>query len=306
MTPSIWPVTPDFAAEVGDIDISAPLSDEQLEIVQDAFNTYSVLVFPGQKLTQQQHVDFATLFGPLEQSIGRHRKDAKQRLRTDLADVSNLTADNRIQGANNNQRLFSIGNKLWHTDSSFKFAPARASLLYARSIPPTGGHTQFADMRAAWDALDDGTKSEIEDLVAEHCIRYSRARIGYDSFDENEVANMPAVPQKLVWTHVGSGRKGLYLASHMGKIHGMDDAAGNALIDRLIEHATQRQFVYTHRWRENDLVIWDNRCTMHRGTDFDDMRFPRDVQRATVTDEINSCERAGLPVKDRELVARSS
>lgn len=306
MEPSIWPVTPDFAAEIGDVDLSQPLSDSQFKTINDAFNTYSVLVFPDQQLSQQQHVDFATRFGPLEKSIGRHRKGGNNRLREDLADVSNLTADKKIQSANNNQRLFSIGNKLWHTDSSFKFAPARASLLYARSIPPTGGHTEFADMRAAWDALDDVKQAELKDLIAEHCIRYSRARIGYDGFDENEIANMPPVPQKLVWTHPGSGRTNLYLASHAGHIIGMDEKAGAELIDQLIEHATQRQFVYTHRWRQNDLVIWDDRCTMHRGTDFDDMRYPRDVQRATVTDEVNSCERAGMTVENRELAARSS
>jgi len=295
---NIWPVTEGFAAEVADVDLSAPLDAATVAAIKQAFAQYAVLVFPDQNLTQQQHVEFAGLFGPPETSIAQHRPDQEKRLRLDLSDVSNLGPDNEILEEDNRLRQFQLGNRLWHTDSSFKQIPARASLLYAREIPPTGGMTEFADERAAWDALPADEQSRLEGLIAEHCIRYSRMRMGYDRFNEDEIRAMPPVPQVLVRTHPDTGRRNLYLASHALKIIGMDDADARALIDRLIAHATQRQFVYTHRWRVNDLVIWDNRCTMHRGTPFDDMRYKRDVQRATVSDEVNSVEAHGLPLPE--------
>jgi alpha-ketoglutarate-dependent 2,4-dichlorophenoxyacetate dioxygenase len=170
-------------------------------------------------------------------------------------------------------------------------------LLYARSIPPVGGHTEFADERAAYDALPEDMKRRLASLVAEHSIFNSRARLGFTSFSDEERQGMPPVPQVLVRTIPESGRKSLYLASHAGRIFGMPEQDGRALIDELVAHATQRQFVYTHRWRIHDLVIWDNRCTMHRGTDFDDLRWKRDMQRATVCDVANSCEQAGIRIE---------
>jgi alpha-ketoglutarate-dependent 2,4-dichlorophenoxyacetate dioxygenase len=193
--------------------------------------------------------------------------------------------------------LFQLGNRLWYTDSSFKQLPARASLLYARLIPSIGGHTEFADERAAYDALPEETKRRLDSLVAEHSIFNSRARLGFTNFSDEERQGLPPVPQVLVRTLPDSGRKSLYLASHAGRIFGMPEADGRALIEELLAHATQRQFVYTHRWRVHDLVIWDNRCTMHRGTEFDDLRWKRDMQRATVCDIANSCEQAGIKVE---------
>jgi alpha-ketoglutarate-dependent 2,4-dichlorophenoxyacetate dioxygenase len=213
-----------------------------------------------------------------------------------LADVSNLNHENEVWGKESRVRLFQLGNRLWHTDSSFKRVPARASLLYARTIAPVGGHTEFADERAAYDALPEEMKRRIETLVAEHSIFNSRARLGFTNFSEEERREMPPVPQVLVRTIPESGRKSLYLASHAGRIFGMSEADGRALIDHLIAHATQRQFVDTHRWRVNDLVMWDNRCTLHRGTEFDDLRWKRDVQRATVCDVANSCEQEGVAI----------
>ena len=192
--------------------------------------------------------------------------------------------------------MFQLGNRLWHTDSSLKRLPARASLLYARSIPPIGGHTEFADERAAYDALPEETKRRLDSLVAEHSIFNSRARLGFTNFSDEERQGMPPVPQVVVRTIPESGRKSLYLASHAGRILGMSEHDGRALIDDLVAHTTQRQFVYTHRWRVHDLVIWDNRCTMHRGTDFDDLRWKRDMQRATVSDVANSCEQEGVNI----------
>jgi alpha-ketoglutarate-dependent 2,4-dichlorophenoxyacetate dioxygenase len=292
----VSPVTPGFVAEIGDVDLSRPLEPADIDEIKEAFTTYAVLIFPDQELSADQHLDFARNFGPLETTIALFRKDAKLRVRKEFADVSNLDPDNKVWGENSRRRLFELGNRLWHTDSSFKRLPARASLLYARSIPPVGGHTEFADERAAYDALTEDIKRRLQGLVAEHSIFNSRGRLGFTEFSDEEREGMPPVPQALVRVIPESGRKSLYLASHAGRIFGMPEAEGRALIDALIAHATQRQFVYTHRWRVHDLVIWDDRCTMHRGTAFDDLRWQRDMQRATVSDIANSCEQEGLEV----------
>jgi alpha-ketoglutarate-dependent 2,4-dichlorophenoxyacetate dioxygenase len=296
MAITVCPVTPSFAAEIGDVDLSMPLAPSDLKDIKDAFAAYAVLIFPDQHLSQDQHLDFARYFGPLETTIALHRKDAQLRVRKEFADVSNLDPSNEVWGKDSRQRMFQLGNRLWHTDSSFKRLPALASLLYARSIPPIGGHTEFADERAAYDALPEATKRGLDSLVVEHSIFNSRAKLGFTDFSDEERAGLPPVPQVLVRTLPESGRKSLYLASHAGRILGMADEEGRALIDELVAHVTQRQFVYTHRWRARDLVIWDNRCTMHRGTDFDDLRWKRDMQRATVCDVANSCEQAGIKV----------
>ena len=296
MAISIYPVTPSFAAEIGDIDLSKPVGALDRQALFEAFDKYSVLIFGGQQLDQDQHLDFAKLFGPLETSIAAIRADTPVRVRPDIADVSNLNHKDEIWGQNSRLRMFQLGNRLWHTDSSFKRVPARCSLLYARSIAPIGGHTEFADLRAAYDALPDAMKRRIHGLVAEHAIMYSRAKLGFEDFSDEENNELPPVPQVIVRTHAGSKRKTLYLASHAGRILGMGEAEGRALLAELTEFATQRQFVYTHRWRVGDLVMWDDRCTMHRGTEFDDLRWRRDVQRATVSDEISSCEREGVAI----------
>jgi len=296
MAITVCPVTESFAAEIGDIDLSRPLEGADIAAVKEAFAKYAVLVFPDQHLSDDQHLDFARNFGPLETTIALFRKDAKLRVRKEFADVSNLDHENETWGKDSRQRMFQLGNRLWHTDSSFKRLPARASLLYARSIPPVGGRTEFADERAAYDALSEEMKRRLAALVVEHSIFNSRARLGFSNFSEEERQGLPPVPQVLVRTLPESGRKSLYLASHAGRVFGMAEQEGRALIDELVAHATQRQFVYSHRWRVHDLVIWDNRCTMHRGTDFDDLRWKRDMQRATVSDVANTCEQAGIAV----------
>jgi alpha-ketoglutarate-dependent 2,4-dichlorophenoxyacetate dioxygenase len=296
MAISVYPVTENFAAEIGDLDLARPLDPADLAAVKAAFATYAVLIFPDQQLTQEQHLAFAALFGPLELTIAVHRKDAPLRVRKEFADVSNLNHKDKVWREDSRTRQFQLANRIWHTDSSFKRLPALASLLYARTIPPVGGHTEFADERAAYDALPAAMKRRLEGLVAEHSIFNSRGRLGFSNFSEEERQSLPPVPQALVRVIAESGRKSLYLASHAGRIFGMPEAEGRALIDQLIEHATRPQFVYTHRWRVNDLVMWDDRCTMHRGTAFDDLRFRRDVQRATVSDVANTCEQEGLSV----------
>ena len=296
MAISVYPITLGFAAEIGDVDLSRPVAAADLAAIKAAFAKYAVLIFPDQHLSPDQHLEFARQFGPLETTIALHRPDAPLRVAKEFADVSNLDHNNKLWGKDTRVRMFQLGNRLWHTDSSFKRRPALASLLYARSIPPIGGHTEFADERAAYDALSDDMKRRLASLVAEHSIFNSRGRLGFTNFAEQERREMPPVPQVVVRTLPESDRKALYLASHAGRIFGMDESEGRALIDELIAHATQRQFVYTHRWRVHDLVMWDNRCTMHRGTEFDDLRWKRDVQRATVCDIANSCEQERIDV----------
>ena len=292
----VSPVNEDFAAEIGDVDLSKPLSDADGAAITAAFDRYSVLIFPDQNFSTDQHLDFARHFGPLETTIHAVRSDAKLRVRAEIADVSNLDAGNEIWGKESRKRMFEMGNRMWHTDSSFREVPAKASLLYSRSIPPVGGHTEFADMRAAYDVLSDDMKQRLRGLVAEHAIMYSRRKLGFNDFSDEENQTLPPVPQVLVRRHAGSGRMGLYLASHAGRIFGMKEGEGQALLKQLIDHATQRQFVYTHRWRLHDLVMWDNRCTMHRGKGYDDLRWPRDMQRATVSDVGPTCAQEGIAV----------
>jgi alpha-ketoglutarate-dependent 2,4-dichlorophenoxyacetate dioxygenase len=297
MSLTLFPVTPSFAAEVGDVDLSQPLSADELAAIKAAFAQYSVLVFPDQTLTTTQHLAFARQMGPLETSISVYRKGEQLRISEELADVSNISADDAVLTRESRQRLYNLGNRLWHTDSSFRRLPAFASMLYSRSIPPVGGQTEFADQRAAYDALSEAMKQRLEGLIAEHSIFNSRARLGFTDFSDDERNSLPPVPQMLVRTIPENGRKSLYVASHAGRIFGLPDDEGRKLIDELIAHTTQRQFVYSHRWRVHDLVMWDNRCTMHRGKEFDDLRWPRDMQRATVSDVANTCEQAGIALE---------
>lgn len=296
MAITIHPVTPDFAAEIGDVELGKPLAPADLAAIREAFSTYAVLVFPDQEFDDESQLAFARNFGPLETTVFKARQDHTLRLHENMADVGNLDAQNRILKADDRQRLYNLGNRLWHTDSSFKRLPAYCSMLHARSIPPIGGQTEFADMRAAYDALPDTMKRRVEGLVAEHSIMTSRAKLGFADFDDNERKAFAPVPQVLVRRLQDSGRMSLYIASHAGAIRGMPDDEARTLLAELTAHATQRQFVYSHRWRTKDLVMWDNRCTMHRGMDFDDQRYARDMRRATVSDIAPTCEQMGLAV----------
>ncbi len=293
MTLSIYPVTAGFAAEIGGVDLRQPLSPGDEAAIKDAFWKYAVLVFPAQDLTSDQHVAFSEVFGPLEPNINSYADEIKkERIDNRVSDVSNLDHNNEILADNSRKRLSGLANRLWHTDSIFRHVPAKASLLYSRAVAPIGGHTQFADMRAAWDALPQATKDRISGLVVEHSIFHSRAKLGFTDYTERERASLPPALQVLVRTLPETGRRSLYTASHAMRVMGMPEAESTALLDELMAHATQRQFVHTHRWRLGDLVMWDNRCTLHRGTDYDERRFKRDMHRATVTDIGNTCELA--------------
>jgi alpha-ketoglutarate-dependent 2,4-dichlorophenoxyacetate dioxygenase len=296
VTVTIHPITPEFAAEVGDADLSQSLPADDLAAIDQAFWKYAVLVFPGQSLTAEQHSAFANHFGPLE----LNNADSQKRVGPSFTDVSNMDGNGNLRKAEDPRRLLQRGNQLWHADRSYKQLPALCSVLHVRSIAPVGGITEYADERAAYDALAPEIQRRLEGLVAEHSTLTSRGRLGITQFDEADRVRNAPVPQALVRTLPQSGRKSLYLASYAGGIRGMPAEEGRAMIDQLMAHATQRQFVYTHRWRVNDVVMWDNRCVVHRGMIYDDLRYPRDLRRATVLDIANSCEQEGLAISAAE------
>jgi alpha-ketoglutarate-dependent 2,4-dichlorophenoxyacetate dioxygenase len=279
---SIRPLTPAIGGEVTGIDITKPLKPEEVAAIEAGMDKHAVLVFPGQNLTDEQQMAFTVNFGPIEDARGGNvTKPQDKRLVTGMNDVSNLGKDGKPLARDSRQRLFNIGNMLWHSDSSFRPIPAKYSLLSARVVNKKGGNTEFAHMGAAYEALDDDTKREIEDLVCEHSLMYSRGSLGFLDYTDEEKAMFKPVRQRLVRTHPVTGRKSLYLSSHAGAILGMPMPEARMLLNDLKEHATQPRFVYVHKWTLYDLVIWDNRQTMHRVRRYDDTQ-PRDMRRTTV------------------------
>ena len=282
MTVSIRQIHPVFVGEVSGVDLSAPLSRADVAAIEAGMDRYAVLVFHDQRLTDEQQMAFSQSFGPLEDARGGNiTRPEDKRLPAGMNDVSNLGRHGQVLDRDSRQRLFNLGNMLWHSDSSFRAIPAKYSLLSARLVNPVGGNTEFADMRAAYDALEPDMKALVEDLVCEHSLMYSRGALGMQDFTEEERAMFRPVRQRLVRTHPVTGRKSLYLSSHAGAILGMPMPEARILLRELTEHATQRQFVYAHRWRQWDLVIWDNRQVMHRARRYDE-RQPRDMRRTTV------------------------
>ena len=273
-------VGPSLAAEVEGIDLTRPLSPDEVAAVHAGMDKYAVLVFHDQPLTDDQQLAFTRSLGEIEHAIGTGLRQ-EYRLPTTFADVSNLDVNNQVFARDSRTRLFSLGNRLWHSDSSFKVVPAKYSLLHARSIPSKGGNTEFADMRAGYDALDDETRTLVADLICEHSQIYSRQQLGFADFTPEELERFKPVRQVLVRTHPGHGRKSLYLSSHAGGIVGWPVPEARAFLRDLNEIATQRQFVYSHKWRVGDLVMWDNRQTMHRARPFP-AHEPRDVRRTTL------------------------
>jgi alpha-ketoglutarate-dependent 2,4-dichlorophenoxyacetate dioxygenase len=280
---------PFFAGEVSGIDITKPLSREQAVAIEAGMDQYGVLVFRGQHFTDETQMAFSRNFGELELATGDLNWGQKRRLESEhINDISNLDLENRVLPSSDRRRLFSLGNRMWHSDSSFKEVPAKFSLLSARVIPSAGGNTEFADMRAGYDSLDEETKVECEGLVCEHSQLYSRATLGFSDFTEQDRQRFKPVLQRLVRRHPSTGRKSLYLASHAGVIVGWPVPEARAFLRDLIEHATQRKFVYAHEWKQWDLVVWDNRATMHRARPFPSDQV-RDMHRTTV-----ACERSTM------------
>ena len=295
MTLELRPVGPDFVTEVDGVDLSRPIDSTTKSAIWDDIDRYSVLVFHDQRLTDAQLRDFAAGFGPLE--IGRSAaRPGRRRLEIpQIGDISNLNEDHQVRDLHDRRRLDSLGNRLWHTDASYMPVPVVLGLLHAVTIPPPSpfgnGETEFADMRAAYDALPDPTKAALDDLVIEHDVFWSRGQIGFTEFPPGEREQYPPSPQRLVRLHPGSKRKTLYLSAHASHVVGWPVADGRLLLVDLNTHATQPQFVYSHTWRVGDLVIWDNRCTMHRGRPHAEHEA-RDLRRATTLDTGYTLEQA--------------
>jgi alpha-ketoglutarate-dependent 2,4-dichlorophenoxyacetate dioxygenase len=289
----VTPLHPTLGAELRGVDLTRPVVPQVFAEIEAAFNRHAVLVFPDQPVTDERQLAFSRLFGPLE--VNPNYAGTKMRLRPDVADISNLDAEGRVLARDDPRNLFNLGNQLWHTDSSFKRIPAKCSLLSARELPSSGGDTEFADLRAAWDALPEARKRQLDGLVVEHSIFRSRSQIGFADFNDEIYRQLPPASQALVRHHPASGRTSLYLASHASHIVGWSVEEGRALIEELIAFATQPQFVYRHRWTVADLVMWDNRCTMHRGRPYDDTKR-RVLHRTTVSDWANTLEQEGLVV----------
>ena len=288
----VTPLHPHLGARADGIDLRSPLTAESRAAIEAAIDRHAVLVFPGQDLDDDQQMAFGGAFGPVEHTRAtvdaqRHRLKHAQ-----MNDISNLDLNGEILKADDRRRMFNLGNRLWHSDSSFKRTPAKYSLLHARSIPPEGGETEFADMRAAWDALPQKMRVKLKDLVCWHSLLYSRAQLGFHGFTEEEQKQFAPVPQRMVRRHAGSGRLSLYLSAHIGRIDGFEVPEALALVRDLMEHATRREFVYQHRWQVRDLVVWDNRCTLHRGRAYDDTLYRRDMRRVTLEDSAPTLEQA--------------
>jgi alpha-ketoglutarate-dependent 2,4-dichlorophenoxyacetate dioxygenase len=282
MSVAIRQIHPVFVGEVSGVDLAQPLTPDEVAAIDAGMDRYAVLVFHDQKITDEQQMAFSRSVGPLEDARGGTvAKPEDKRLATGMNDVSNLGHDGQPLPRESRVRLFNLGNMLWHSDSSFRAVPAKYSLLSARVVNPTGGNTEFADMRAAYDTLDAATKAQIEDLICEHSLMYSRGSLGMLDYSDEERAMFRPVRQRLVRTHPVTGRKSLYLSSHAGAILGMPMPEARILLKDLTEHATQPKFVYVHRWRVWDLVMWDNRQMMHRVRRYDESQ-PRDMRRTTV------------------------
>jgi len=290
MSLTLKPKSQSFVAEATGVDLRAPLGADLAAEIEAAMDRYAVLIFPDQHVDDDQQVAFAKHFGRLEADPTQVAADQRRLTHPDMTDVSNLDAEGRIMQVDNRRRLANLGNRLWHSDSSFKRIPAKYSFLHGRIVSPEGGETEFADMRAAWDALPDKKKARLGDLVCEHSLLFSRQQLGFGDFTEAERIKHSPVRQRLVRRHEGSGRMVLYLSSHIGSIVGWPVPEALALIRDLTEHATQRAFVYTHHWRPHDLIIWDNRSTMHRVRPFDDQEHPRDMRRVTLQDSAPTLE----------------
>lgn len=281
---------PDFVGFISDIDLKTSLSDLLIKEIDDAINKYAVLVFKDQNINNEDQVRFTQYFGEIEASgkTSNITKASDRRLPTELADVSNLDKDNNPFTINDPRRIFNLGNRLWHTDSSFKSVPAKYSLLSGRNISKEGGNTEFGDMRAAYDNLDVKDKNKIEEMICEHSLIYSRQRLGFDMVKElssEQIKNFDPVEQPLVRQNKLTNRKTIFLSSHIGKIKNWIRPDSMCFIDDLIEYATKDEFIYVHKWVQNDLIIWDNRQTMHRARAYDDLTEHRDMRRTTVLGE---------------------
>jgi alpha-ketoglutarate-dependent 2,4-dichlorophenoxyacetate dioxygenase len=281
MTLSIRRLTPVFGAEITGVDLR-DLDDATFAEIENAFETYSVLVFPQQKLDDAAQIAFSSRFGALETTQGHIANNftVKQ-----VSVISNLDPEGKLMTADDPRVQYRLGQRNWHSDSSFKRVPAKASLLHARVLPPDGGETQFASLRAAYDALPEARKRELEGKAAIHHYAYSRRGLGIKLTNEEEDKRFPPVPQALIRTNQKNGRKALYVGSHASHIAGMPEEEGQTLLKELLDFATQEKFTYLHHWKVGDLVMYDNRAALHRARPYAITTQPRVLHRTTVAGE---------------------
>ena len=294
MPVSIRPLHPVFVGEVAGIDCRRSLTTDEVAAIEAGMDRYAVLVFREQFITDAEQLAFTRHFGELEayRTPGHVRRRDEQRLGPGMADFSNLDKAGNIMPADDRVWFFKLADRLWHSDSSFRPVPAKYSLLSARVLPSWGGNTEFADMRAAYDALDARTKAEVADLVCLHSLIYSRAAIGFAELTSEEMAAFKPVRQRLVRMHPVTGRKSLFLSAHAGEIEGWTVPEARMFLHDLTEHVVQPGFVYSHPWRPGDLVMWDNRQVMHRARRFDDRNEIRDMRRTTLAGDMPTIEQA--------------
>jgi alpha-ketoglutarate-dependent 2,4-dichlorophenoxyacetate dioxygenase len=284
MAPTFRKLHPHFVAEASPIDLRRAHDGDTLDAIRAGMDEYAVLIFRDQPFSDTEQLAFAQRFdGTLHTNTGAAVLGKNRFGNEALTDISNLDEDGAILKSDDRRRMYALGNRLWHTDASFQDPPGRYSMLSARVVPPAGAGTEFADMRTAYDALDTGTKTQLEGLRAHHSIAYSRQILGFE-FSSQEQERLEGAVHPLVHTNPRTQRRSLYLASHASRIIDWPLPEGRLLLRDLIEHATQARFVYRHVWRPGDLVIWDNRATMHRGRPFDDAKHRRELRRVTTLD----------------------
>jgi alpha-ketoglutarate-dependent 2,4-dichlorophenoxyacetate dioxygenase len=284
MALQLTPLHPLFVAEASGVDLRQPLAPAERRAIEQAMDRFGVLVFRGQPLDQDQQVGFARSFGTLDIGLRRATKGPHRFKYDELIDISNVAADDTIAARDSRRVASMVANQLWHSDSSFQQPAARYSMLSAVVLPSSGGETEFADLRAAYDALPEAEKARLEGLETEHYALHSRMMLGTTDWTEDEKNVLPPVRWPLVRTHPGSGRKLLFIGVHARAITGWTLPEARLFLSDLLEHATQRPFVYRHDWRVGDLVMWDNRCTMHRGRRYD-LSERRELRRTTTLDQ---------------------
>lgn len=282
---NITPVHPCLGARVEGVDLASPLDAPAFRAIFDAFQEHSVLVFHDQHLSDEQQMAFSRRFGPLETTINATGRE--DRLHPNMVDLSNIDPDHddRLMDWTNRKMMYQSGNQLWHTDSSFKPVPAHSSALSGREVPPVGGETEFVSMRHAYATLPDETRRPLHGRVVVHSILYSRSTIAKGLFDPDQEKGLPPVRQALIRPNPVNGRPSIYIGSHAWYVEGMAYDESRRLLDDLLAHTTRPDRVYQHRWRQWDLVMWDNRCILHRGRPWDAANHRRVMRRTTVAGE---------------------
>lgn len=283
MSLHIRPLHKVFAAEGSGIDLTLPVSAGDVRAINAAMNEHAVLVFRGQPLTAQQQVNFSQSFGPLDIGLKRVFKRPERLEDERLIDISNVDAQGNVARRDSPKNLSNFANQLWHSDSSFMNPRAAYSMLHCVIKPSWGGNTEFADLRNAYDTLDERTRAEIQDLQAEHFALYTRLLLGDDAYTDEQKKEIPPAIWPIADTHPGSGRKVLFVGVHARQILGWPTAESRMYLQDLLEHATRRENVYVHEWEPGDLVIWDNRSTLHRGRRYD-IAERRELRRTTIND----------------------